>query len=167
MALVLKESKEIHDYQPILEGLINDFGYSYYASILAYCGIIDKEVEHCYWRKWLIRSGGKTVGMCGLYSMENDENELWIGWFGILPGFRGNGIGQDVLEQMIMHAKTIGCKRILSYVITEKALNFYYKSGFKRICSVKEYIRKHPDYKDNFDRKTDHIIQLDIHANRH
>ena len=163
--LSIIQSKNINDYKPILEGLVGDFGHIYYHAILTWCGIINADwyKDNKYWQVYLVKHDDNVVGICGLYShYENSIDELWLGWFGTIPEFRNKKIGQFALEWMIENSKSIGCSKIMSYVNTDgKPLSFYYRNGFKRICSVSEYLEIHKDLNiDEFEGMDDHVIEF-------
>ena len=162
-ALSIVQSRDIHDYKPILEGLIEDFGFTYYHAILIWCKILDAdESPNKYWQVYLIKWKGEVVGICGLYSQyENKTDELWLGWFGIIPSKRNEKIGQHALDWMKQNAKSIGCKKLMSYVDEGgKPLPFYYRNGFANIGTVKEYLSAHPELSiKSFENENDHIIE--------
>jgi len=159
------QSKNIYDYKNILEGLTKDFGFIYYHAILSWCGIIknsDWKSEKKYWQVYLIKYDDEIVGICGLYSLyEYKTDELWLGWFGIIPSERNLGIGEYALNWMKDIAKSLGCKSLKSYVDSKgKPLNFYYRNGFKRICLVKEYLNMNKDLSlSEFEEENDIIIE--------
>ncbi len=161
------QSKNINDYKNILEGLIEDFGFIYYHAILSWCGIIENSLwkSNKYWQVYLIKYNDDIVGICGLYSLyENRTDELWLGWFGIIPSERNLGIGEYALNWMKDNAKLLGCKKIKSYVDKDgKPLNFYYRNGFKKICLVKEYLQLNKDLSlDEFENYDDIIIEYEL-----
>jgi N-acetylglutamate synthase-like GNAT family acetyltransferase len=126
-------TKEIKDFKPVLEGLVSDFGYSFYHTILTWCGIIDDtDSPKKYWQIYLVSVENQVIGICGLYSLkENDKKELWLGWFGIIPSRRKNMQGTRVLNWLKGQAKELGCKKLFTYVDKdEKVLPFYEKNGF-------------------------------------
>lgn len=162
-ALSLVQSRNIHDYKPILQNLIDDFGFTYYHAILIWCKILDDdEDENKYWQVYLIKWNDETVGICGLYSQyANTTDELWLGWFGIIPTKRNDKIGQHALNWMKENAKSIGCKKLMSYVDEHgKPLPFYYRNGFTNIGTVKEYLSTHTELSiKSFENENDHIIE--------
>ena len=165
--VILSQSKNVYDYEPIFEGLIADFGYFYYHAILKWCGILKKtkEEEGRFWEVFLIKNKEEIIGICGLYSQyQNSAEELWLGWFGILPDKRNSGIGAIVLNKIEAEARKVGCKRIYSYVdVAGAPLNFYYRNGFKRTSSVGEYLALHPEVsKENFEKMDDYVIVKEI-----
>jgi len=73
----------------------------------------------------------KPVGLCGLYK---HKGEYWLGWFGVLPEARGDGLGSKMLQALIQELK------IRQPRVTELKLwteggrdiqNFYRNHGFK------------------------------------
>ncbi len=162
-ALSIVQSRHIHDYKPILEGLIEDFGFTYYQAILIWCKILDDdESPYKYWQVYLIKWNGEVVGICGLYSQyENKTDELWLGWFGVIPSKRNDKIGHYALIWMKENAKAIGCKKLMSSVDENgKPLPFYYRNGFSNIGTVKEYLSTHPELSiKSFKNENDHIIE--------
>lgn len=156
------QSKNIDDYKPILDGLKDVFDTEHFEATFYWCKMtIEKYYE--YWEVYLIKWEDKTIGICGLYSLnKNSTEELWLTWFGLIPEYRNKGIGTLALEYMKIKAISLRCKRLMSYVEEEgKALPFYYRNGFKRISSVKEYLFLHPELPTNeFGEDNDHIIEF-------
>jgi GNAT superfamily N-acetyltransferase len=99
--------------------------------------------------------------MCGLYSLEKNSTEnLWLGWFGILPKYRSTGIGGIALEKMTEVARVLGCKALHSYVDESgKPLKFYYRHGFEKLCSVREFLEKTKADPSDFEGMDDHVIR--------
>ena len=62
---------------------------------------------------------------------------------GIREKFRKKGLGQDLLNQIVHASKELGSKKILLEVrISNKAaIDFYSKSGFKKLRLSKDYYR--------------------------
>lgn len=159
----LTQTKRLKSYKPILEGLVEDFGYIYYHAILVWCGILDNSTPNDIWQVYLIKNDEETVGICGLYSLDQKTiEELWLGWFGILPDMRNKGLGSEVLKQLEIEAIKMGANYIYSYVDQEgKPLDFYYKNGFERIGTVNQYIEStnFKFDKENFESLEDHVIK--------
>jgi len=162
---MLDDTRDLKEFKPILEGLVDDFGYTYYHAILTWCGIIhtDREDDVCFWQVWVIKKEGRTVGICGMYSLVPGVETLWLGWFGILPEFRNLKIGEDVLKTMEAYAKKIGCKTIRTYVDEEgKPLSFYFRNGFKKIGIVSEIIEKEGYDPEEFEGLNDHVLEKNL-----
>ncbi len=51
--------------------------------------------------------GDKAIGITGLYCEERlgEENTVWLGWYGVLPEYRGQGFGKQILLDSIAEAK--------------------------------------------------------------
>lgn len=162
----LYQTRNIKNYKLVLEGLVADWGHIYWDAILQWCGIIFCAKDGKYWQVWAIKYKGKTVGICGLFAHNKSKNpkELWLGWFGLHPKFRSKKIGVYALSWMENYAKTLGCKRILSYVDKDGGpLPFYYRNGYKRMCSVKQYLQNNTRAKkSDFEDLADHVIYKDI-----
>lgn len=173
---MLIQSRNINDYKPILEGLVEDFGYAYYHAILAWCRVIDDDTPENFWQVYLVTDDvaddskapiGKVVGICGLYSHTASTDELWLGWFGIVPERRNGGIGKEVLDALKDIAYNYNAAKLMSYVDKEGApLNFYYRNGFELIGRVGEYIKDKPslNVKEHFEDAEDFIIQYKIYV---
>lgn len=158
------QSKNVDDFKPIFRTLVSDFGYVYYDTILEWCGVIKDENPPFFWQVYLIKFNDETVGICGLYSLKQSTDELWLGWFGVIPEMRNKGIGHHVISFLKSKAKEQNCKSIYSYVDKNgKPLNFYYREGFKLIGTVKDYIESNSDVSlDSFESPNDFIIKLDL-----
>lgn len=140
-------SKKIKDFSPILKPLVADFGTVFYQTVLDWTKLIpsDKPIDDLLWDVWLVKLGHKTIGICGLYTLEGatDTSELWLGWFGIIPELRNKGLGKQVMNHLYTNAKKFGCKRIFSYVDKGGApLNFYKREGFEVLGTVGEYCKQ-------------------------
>lgn len=165
-SIQLIQSINIYDYKPVLEGLIDDFGYTYYHAILSWCEIIQKDQSNKFWEVWLIHFNNKIIGICGLYSLkENNNSELWLGWFGIIPEYRNQKLGSVVLAELENLAKINNCEILYTYVDIEgKPLTFYYRNGFERISTVGEYISSINYSLDlnEFENENDHVLRKKI-----
>lgn len=162
-------SKKLSNYNRILESFIDDWGYVYYHAILVWCGIIkDKDfLSNEMWEVYLIEHNRKICGVAGLYSHNDNRDELWLGWFGILPELRSKGIGTKALNLVEKKALKFGCKKMMAYVDKKgKPLSFYYRNGWKRCCNVRQWMNKHPECdKSQFEGMNDHVISKTISGN--
>jgi GNAT superfamily N-acetyltransferase len=165
MHINFKQSRNIHDYRPILEGLVDDFGYTYYHAILSWCKIIDLEGESEFWEVFLIHNNhDEIIGICGLYSMLPGTEELWLGWFGILPKYRNAGVGQRAYESLEAYAICLGATSIRTYVDKAgKPLSFYYRNGFINVGTVGEYLEANTELsKNDFENMDDFVLVKDL-----
>lgn len=165
----LIQSKNIVDYSVLLDGLYPDFGNHFCHTILCWCEIMEvgeqpKRKEGKFWEVWIVRDHLKnTLGICGLYSLSESTNELWLGWFGILPELRSSGIGAHVINQLKVKAKNIGAAALMSYVDEDgKPLNFYYRHGFGVIDKVGNYIDENNLSMDGFEDRNDFVIKCPL-----
>ena len=162
MKVKLIQSRDIKDYSSILEGLTNVFEYDYWHAILCWCKIIETtQKDNKFWEVWIIKHKNKTIGICGLYSLyEHSTEELWLGWFGILEEYRDKGLGKLALDDMIKKAKNLKCKTLCTYVDKDKKpVPFYERNGFKVICRVNKYVKKHKLSMYDFSGKKDFVLK--------
>lgn len=163
--ITFHQSKNIKDYRSILSGLQDEFGKEHYSYIYTWSGLTENDPEDIgkYWEVWLIKSDEKTIGICGLYSLyHNDNKELWLGWFGILPEHRRQGIGKITLDFMEHTGRQVGCQTLSTYVSSDHAFKFYTSNGFEYITIVAQYLLDHPDLRDYFGEPRDYVISKNI-----
>jgi RimJ/RimL family protein N-acetyltransferase len=101
----------------------------------------------------------------GCYALENGEVVGWADAFpasnprlchraflgmGLLKSHRGKGIGSQLLNRVIDHAKRIGLEKIELTVYTnnEPAIHLYKKCGFTEIGVIKHYRKLRDRYFD-------------------
>jgi ribosomal protein S18 acetylase RimI-like enzyme len=165
------QTKDVKEYAPLFYGLHSDFGYSLWDAILCWCGVTPKSQGPTftyYWNVWVIKDSDETVGICGLYSINETNEELWLGWLGMLESCRSRGIGEVTMRHLEAMAKEVGCQRIYSYVEknNEKGMKFYYRNGFTRLSDAAEYWRANniPQHiiDIDFSEADDHIIVKSI-----
>lgn len=86
---------------------------------------------------WVAMEANDVVGIIGLYTDNDAEEAVWLGWFCVSPRFRGKGIGSQLLELAIEEAKSRGKKFLRLYTSTsplERAAHRLYEAyGFKLI----------------------------------
>lgn len=91
-----------------------------------------------YWKYYCVRNDkSEIVAITGLYNEKDKhaEDEVWLGWFGVIPKCRGMGIGREVLEWSIKEAKQLGYKKLKLWTTTypdeANAQELYEKVGLK------------------------------------
>ncbi|MCC7405812.1 MAG: GNAT family N-acetyltransferase [Bdellovibrionales bacterium] len=96
-------------------------------------------------------SGDKVVGWCDVFPEENPRQSHRGGLgMGILPEFRGQGIGSQLLQKVIEHAKTFGLEKIELNVYTSNvsAVALYKKFGFEQEGLIRKYRKLDGQYFD-------------------
>lgn len=153
------KTHNIRQFKCLTDGLYDDFGAPFKETMKLWCKRVD---DGKFWQVWIIKNDKETIGVCGLYSMDYETKTLWLGWLGLLKKHRNKGFGKDVMSLLYEEAKNLGALRLNSYVDEEgKPLSFYYREGFERIGSVKEYMKKKKLKKEeaeNFEDLKDHVI---------
>lgn len=166
-----KQSRDIKEYRPLIDSLIEDFDYVFLHTILQWCKLAtdDSEGDNQHWEVYLveqtINNETSVIGICGLYTLyPHDTKELWLGWFGLVPELRNKNIGKDVMTFLYDEAKKVGCTEILSYVDKEgKPLSFYKREGFDVIGTVKDFLKTRKGVeKDEFENEDDIVIKKKI-----
>ena len=88
---------------------------------------------------------------------------LWLGWFGIIPEYRFQKLGNNVIDFLKEKAREIGATKIMSYVGSEgKPLTFYKRNGFEITGTVGEYIKEHNMDLSNFEADEDYVIKINL-----
>lgn len=97
-----------------------------------------KNYGQMYW--FATDKNGKAIGMTGLYrdQINKDDNEtVWLGWFGVHPEYRKRGIGSSLLKFTINEAKSQGYPTMKIYTSTDEnewaAHKLYEDFGFNKI----------------------------------
>ena len=108
---------------------------------------IQQKIETCKYYV-AINEKKEVIGTTGLYSIEDDEkNKYWLGWFCVNQKYRGQGIGQKLLDFTINKAKKKGAKYLNLYTSTnpleENAQKLYKKNKFYKINKKETQIGPH------------------------
>ncbi len=93
----------------------------------------------------------KVVGWCDIFPKENPRLKHRGGLgMGILPEFRGKGIGSQLLEKVIAHAMKFGLEKIELNVYDSNlsAIALYKKFGFETEGLIKKYRKLDDRYFD-------------------
>ncbi len=66
---------------------------------------------------WLIYNDDTPIGISGLYvnPILDEPDTVWLGWYGVVDKFRGQGFGRKILAQTIDYAKKLGYKTFRLY----------------------------------------------------
>lgn len=95
---------------------------------------------------YIIKWNKIPVGVIGLYS-ENDEESIWLGWFGVLPEFRSKGIGRKSILDMIEKAKKSDKKYFRLY--TNDDGNSPARPLYRSVMQICEKYNNENDYNYN------------------
>lgn len=82
---------------------------------------------------FLIYSEGACVGITGIYSYPNDDENAWLGWFGIREGFRRKHFGTLALQFFEKLAVEKGYRFARLYTDefdNDIAISFYKANGY-------------------------------------
>lgn len=73
---------------------------------------------------------------------EDGVIEGWINQIGVLPAFRGRGLGRELLRWGVAHARIRGAARIELSVeaLNERALELYRRHGFETVIEWPHYV---------------------------
>lgn len=75
------------------------------------------------------------VGITGHYPDDEDYEKMWVGWFGILPHWRGKGLGSLLLTTLCDKLYDMGITKLHLYSgdrpEEENAHKMYIKHGFE------------------------------------
>lgn len=93
----------------------------------------------------------KVIGWCDVFPEENPrlKHRGALG-MGLLPGYRGKGIGSLLLEKVIERAKAVDLEKIELHVYTTNspAIALYKKFGFVEEGVIKKYRKLDGEYFD-------------------
>lgn len=94
--------------------------------------------DHRFWEYYIAKDeNNDVVAITGLYNRlkDNTENEVWLGWYGVVPKFRNVGFGKSVLDWTINKARELGYKKFRLWTTTDQgeinAQKLYEKLGLK------------------------------------
>lgn len=163
--LTYRATRSLADHVPFFRGLNDEFNGQHYDALLEWCEVLPTIEPQMFRDRRIIELDGQPVGICGLYSFSAEVDELWLGWFGMLKEHRSKGYGGQALTFMKSWAKSLGCKELCCHVFSAgKPLPFYYREGFKRVCSTPEFLTERPHLSEWFDEPGGHILKYDLTA---
>lgn len=86
-------------------------------------------------------------GLIGLYNNLDDESdEIWLGWYCVNPELRGQGIGDKLLDFAINESRSRGKKVLNLYTTNEdkyaSARRLYEKRGFIDVSKKKSNLTR-------------------------
>lgn len=97
--------------------------------------IEEKDAKFCY---YLAVYNNKVVGITGHYSDENDPaTTLWLGWFGVVPSARKQGLGQQLLVVSERLIAELGATTLKLYSrddeVSQSAHRLYQRNGYQQV----------------------------------
>lgn len=95
--------------------------------------------------------GERVVGWCDVFPEENPRLSHRGGLgMGLLPEFRGKGLGSKLLEAVLAHAKKSGLEKVELNVYTSNAgaVALYKKFGFEQEGLIRRYRKLDGQYYD-------------------
>ncbi len=93
----------------------------------------------------------RVVGWCDIHPNENPRTAHRGGLgMGLLPEYRGQGIGSQLLKKTLDHAEDFGLEKVELYVYTTNvpAIALYKKFGFEQEGLIKKYRKLDGQYFD-------------------
>lgn len=93
----------------------------------------------------------RVVGWCDVFPEENPRQSHRGGLgMGLLPEFRGKGVGSKLLKAVLDHAKKFGLEKVELNVYTtnEPAIALYKKFGFEQEGLIRKYRKLDGKYFD-------------------
>lgn len=97
-----------------------------------YAECVNKDPYRKEMTYWIVYDGNEPIGVSGLYSYHEYDEDAWLGWYGVLPNKRKRGYGSKILEHFKNYAKERGYKTIRLYtdeISNKEAIKMYTKRG--------------------------------------
>ena len=93
----------------------------------------------------------QVVGWCDIFPEENPrQSHRGALGMGLLPDFRGKGLGSKLLKEVLDHAKKFGLEKVELHVYSTNiaAIQLYKKFGFEQEGLLKKYRKLDGQYFD-------------------
>lgn len=97
-------------------------------------------------------NNNKVVGWCDVFPKENPrQSHRGSLGMGLVPAFRGQGLGSKLLLKVLDHAKKFGLEKVELQVYTSNptAIALYKKYGFEEEGLIKKYRKLDGQYFDS------------------
>jgi GNAT superfamily N-acetyltransferase len=136
----LVETTDIQMFLLVMKEI--DFGDRFLLSMLHWCGIGRRSTPLDYWKVFVLSAAGEIVGVSGLYRQSGiEETVYWVGWFGIRPRFRRQGLGKGAMHALIGFAESLGCRELWVYTGSSDkiAVNFYRSLSFDELGTAADW----------------------------
>jgi ribosomal protein S18 acetylase RimI-like enzyme len=134
MNFISFQSYQISDYTLIIEKLKDELGERFPHSIRSWCGLETRPYPLVNWNLYLASDvqGGSILGLYSYYQQPGDPPEkFWIGWLGVLPEYRRQGLATQFLAKVIHSVKVYRGEEL--WVHTDRsniaAIQLYMQAG--------------------------------------
>tara|TARA_Y100001956_G_C4127842_1_gene191320 strand:- start:2371 stop:2817 length:447 start_codon:yes stop_codon:yes gene_type:complete len=101
---------------------------------------VQREIHQQEWQQakpTIIEVEGQPVGS---FLVEQHNDHLYFGRFFLLPELHGEGVGSQVLNQLITDAQKLNLPIKLCYLQGNRVGSLYERFGFKRISHNQQFI---------------------------
>lgn len=110
---------------------------------------LDKNLKKKFYHEqkyFLAIEDSKIIGISGIYSFSHHpKNTCWLGWFAVLPEYRGRGIGTKLLKYTLNWAKKkrykFFCIETTSHKSQKVARKLYKRFGFKKVGRISDFFK--------------------------
>ncbi|PZA00290.1 N-acetyltransferase [Gammaproteobacteria bacterium 2W06] len=102
---------------------------------------IARDLDNPDHRCWRLDQGGGLAGFCELILRRDGQAEILH--CGLVPGARGQGLGQRLMGSALAGAQALGARRIWLHTCSEDsvaALGFYQRAGFRPFATRLEWV---------------------------
>lgn len=103
---------------------------------------------------WFATTDNHLIGMVGLvkYAGQPIKHNAFMVSFWIMPEYRGQGIGKQLVQFMQQHVKDLGIRNLeLQVTVTQTAaIALYEKLGFEHVTVLKDAIQFDGIYYDQY-----------------
>ena len=128
------QSHSLGDYVSIVEELKNDLGERFPHSIRSWCGLEIRPYPLVNWQLYLASDAqeGNIIGLYSYYQQPEDPPEkFWIGWLGVLPQYRRQGVARQFLANIMSSVLTCGAKELWVHTDNSNhaAISLYKEAG--------------------------------------
>ncbi len=104
------------------------------------------------------------IGVIGLYEQENDDEGIWLSYFGLLKKYRKMGYGKKMLDDIIELAKTYDKKYLRLY--TYEVWNSEAQSFYKKNMQLEEYYVNKNDNQINILKGKPKVFSYSLTGNK-
>ncbi len=134
MQLSYRRPIALADLQPLIALLEGELGPEFEKSMRAWFGLDPRPYVLDRWEILIARdeAGASDVGVCGYYRQQGDRpGRLWVGWLGVVPRARRQGIGAQLLNKLTTEVARAGGKELWVYTEPDNhaAIAFYRANG--------------------------------------